>query len=99
MRTPQPQRCRMKITAAVTRWLYLESGLRFLARRKIACAVAVLTMALALGANTLALSVTRAFLHASFGVPDADRLFVIGPYRELPGRGDVLFSEAYSNYV
>jgi hypothetical protein len=38
------------------RWLSREAGLRFLARRKAACAVAVFTMALALGANTAVFS-------------------------------------------
>src|SRR5687768_15574813 len=88
----------MKSIEVLTRWINRESGLRFLARRKAACAVAVLTMALALGANTLVFSVTKAFLLSSFAVPDPNRLFVIAPVRELPGRGDVVFAEAYSNY-
>ena len=82
----------------LTQWLKRESGLRFLARRKAACAVAVITMAVALGANTLVFSVTRAFLLNSFGVPEPNRLFVIAPVRELPGRGVVVFAEAYVNY-
>ncbi len=79
-------------------WLSREAGLRFLARRKAACTVAVLTMALALGANTAVFSVVKTFLLASIGVPDAQRLFVIAPVRNLPGRGSVVFNEAYPNY-
>src|SRR5829696_9272054 len=84
--------------STITQWLNRESGLRFLARRKAACTVAVLTMALALGANTLVFSVTKAFLLSSFAVPEPNRLFVIAPVRELPGRGEVVFAEAYVNY-
>jgi putative ABC transport system permease protein len=59
----------------------------------------VTTMALALGANTLAFALTKSFLAASFGMPEADRLYVIAPVRSLPGRGDVVFAEAYANYA
>ena len=72
--------------------------LRFLARRKALSAIAVLTMALALGANTAALSVLKAFLLSSLAVPESDRLVFISPARELPGRGSVVFNEAYPNY-
>ena len=81
------------------RWLSREAGLRFLARRKGACTVAILTMALALGANTAVFSVVKTFLLASIGVPDAQRLFLIAPVRNLPGRGSVVFNEAYPNYL
>ena len=80
------------------RWISREAGLRFLARRKAACTVAVLTMALALGANTAVFSVVKTFLLASIGVPEADRLFLVAPMRILPGRGAVIFNEAYPNY-
>lgn len=73
-------------------------SLRFLARRKAVALVAVLTMACALGVNTAALAVLRAFLFSSIGVPEPDRLVIIGSERELPGRGMVLFSDAYPNY-
>src|SRR5687768_14371043 len=88
----------MKSIEVLTRWINRESGLRFLARRKAACSVAVVTMALALGANTLVFSVTKAFLLSSFALPEPNRLFVIAPVRELPGRGEVVFAEAYANY-
>ena len=77
----------------------LVSSLRFLARRKAVAVVAILTMASALGVNTAALAVLRAFLFSGIGVPDSDRLVSIGPFRELPGRGEVLFSDAYPNYL
>ena len=56
-------------------------------------------MALALGANTAVFSVVKTFLLASIGVPDAQRLFLIAPVRNLPGRGSVLFNDAYPNYL
>jgi predicted permease len=80
------------------RWLAREAGLRFLARRKAAFAVAVLTMALALGANTVVFSALKTFLLSSIGVPDADRLFFVSPTRSLPGGGSEAFDEAYPNY-
>jgi putative ABC transport system permease protein len=84
---------------AILRSLGREAGLRFLLRRKAACAVAVLTMALALGANTAVFSVVKTFLLSSIGVPDADRVFLVAPVRNLPGRGSVVFNEAYPNYL
>jgi predicted permease len=72
--------------------------LRFLARRKALTAIAVLTMALALGANTAALSVLKAFLLSSLAVPESDRVVLVAPERTLPGRGSVVFSDAYPNY-
>ena len=84
---------------AFVRSLGREAGLRFLLRRKAACGVAVLTMALALGANTAVFSVVKSFLLSSIGLPDADRVFVVAPVRNLPGRGSVVFNEAYPNYL
>ena len=55
-------------------------------------------MALALGANTAALSVLKAFLLSSLAVPESDRVVLIAPERDLPGRGSVIFSEAYPNW-
>ena len=63
--------------------------LRFLARRKALSAIAVLTMALALGANTAVLSVLKAFLLSGLAVPESDRVVLIAPERDLPGRGTV----------
>jgi putative ABC transport system permease protein len=74
------------------------SDLRFLLRRQTLTAVAVVTMALALAANTAALSVIDAFLRSSLGVPEPERLVLITPERDLPGRGTVAFAEAYPNY-
>lgn len=73
-------------------------SLRFLARRKVVALVAVLTMACALGVNTAAIAVLRAFLFSNLGVPEPDRVVIIGSERELPGRGNVLFNDAYPNY-
>jgi putative ABC transport system permease protein len=72
--------------------------LRFLARHKVLTAIAVLTLGLAIGASTAALSVLQAFLFSSLGVPDVDRVVVVQPERELPGRGSVKFNDAYPNY-
>ena len=72
--------------------------LRFLAKRKTLTAIAVVTMALALGANTAALSVIDAFLFSSLGVPESERVMLIAPERAMPGRGNVVFSDAYPNY-
>jgi putative ABC transport system permease protein len=40
----------------------------------------------------------KTFLLASIGVPRADRLFLIASVRNLPGRGSVVFNEAFPNY-
>jgi putative ABC transport system permease protein len=80
------------------RWLAHEAGFRFLARRKAAFAVAVLTMALPLGANTVVFSALKTFLFSSIGVPDADRLLAIMPMRGVDGDGATEFREAYLNY-
>jgi predicted permease len=72
--------------------------LRFLARRKALSAIAIFTMALALGANTAALSVLEALLLSGLAVPEPDRVVVIAPERDMPGRGSVVFGEAYLNY-
>ncbi len=76
----------------------LAVNLRFLGRRKAVALVAVLTMGFALGANTTAFSVVRAFLFSGFAVPEPDRLVLIAPERELPGQGAVVFNDAYPNY-
>lgn len=77
----------------------LIASLRFLARRKAVAAVAILTMACALGVNASALAVLRAFLFSSLGLPEPDRAVYIAPIRELPGRGEVVFNDAYPNYA
>jgi putative ABC transport system permease protein len=89
----------MKTLRNTIAWLTRESGVRYLMARRMSCVVAVATMALALGANTLVFAISKAFLLASFALPEPDRLFVIAPVRELPGRGDVVFAEAYANYA
>src|SRR5687767_14368199 len=76
----------------------LVASLRFLARRKAVATVAILTMACALSVNTSALAVLRAFLFSGLGVPEPDRFVNIAQVRELPGRGEVVFNDAYPNY-
>ncbi|HEX4681056.1 MAG TPA: ABC transporter permease [Gemmatimonadaceae bacterium] len=72
--------------------------LRFLARRKVLAAIAILTIGLALGANTAALSVLDAFLRSSLGFPEPQRVVVVAPERNMPGRGSVVFNDAWLNY-
>ncbi|HVS51070.1 MAG TPA: ABC transporter permease [Opitutaceae bacterium] len=78
--------------------LDLQVALRFFARRRAAFAVIVLTMALALGANTAVFSVVKAFLFSSLGVPQADRVALVWTTKILPGQGRVDFNDAYPNY-
>ena len=81
------------------RWLAREAGFRFLVRRKATFMVAVLTMALALGANTAVFSALKTFLFSSMGVPEADRLLAIMPMHALEGgHGTEPYDEAYPNY-
>lgn len=56
-------------------------------------------MTLALGANSAVLSVVKTFLLSSVGVPEAERVFLVAPVRNMPGRGSVVFNEAYPNYL
>jgi predicted permease len=84
--------------AARLRWLIHATGMRFLLRRKAAFAAATLTMALSVAANTAAFSVVKAFLISGLSVPDPDRLMLIANMRAMPGRGRVLFNDAYRNY-
>lgn len=78
--------------------LDLSTALRFFARRRAAFYVAVLTMALAIGANTAVFSVLKAFLFSSLAVPEAERVVFIWTTRDLPGQGRVDFNDAYPNY-
>src|ERR1044071_6259123 len=78
--------------------LDLQTALRFFARRRAAFAVIVLTMALALGANTAVFSVLKAFVFSSLAVPESDRVVAVWTTKELPGRGSVNFNDAYPNY-
>src|SRR3954447_23632888 len=78
--------------------LDVSIALRFFARRKMAFAVIVLTIALALAANTTAFSVVHGFLFAQIGVPDSERVVLVWTTRNLPGRGQVDFNDAYPNY-
>lgn len=77
--------------------LDVSVAFRFFARRRAATAVIVLTMALALGANTAAFSVLRAFIFSSLGFPEPDRVVNVWTVREIDGRGPVNFLDAYVN--
>jgi putative ABC transport system permease protein len=78
--------------------LDFQTALRFFGRRRAAFAVIVLTMALALGANTAVFSVLKSFLFANLAVPDPERIMLVWTTKDLPGRGRVDFSDAYPNY-
>src|SRR5687767_13809183 len=75
-----------------------STAFRFFARRRAAFAVIVLTMALALGANTAVFSVLKAFLFAQLAVPEPERIGLVWTTKELPGRGRVDFSDGSPNY-
>ena len=75
------------------------SDFRFLARRKALTAIAVVTMGLAIGATAASLSVLKTFLLSSLAIPDVERLVLVQPERDLPGRGAVKFNDAYVNYL
>jgi putative ABC transport system permease protein len=77
--------------------LDVQSALRFFARRKAAFSVILLTMALALGANTAVFSVLKAFLFSSLGFPAADRVMAVWTVRQIDGRGPVNFLDAHVN--
>ena len=78
--------------------LDFSTALRFFARRRAGFAVMVLTMALALGANTAVFSVLKALLFSSLAVPESDRVVIIWTTKDLPGRGSVNFNDAYPNF-
>ncbi len=78
--------------------LDVQSALRFFSRRRAAFAVIVLTMALALGANTAVFAVMKAFVFANLAIPDSDRVVNVWTTKELPGRGAVNFNDAYPNF-
>ena len=60
---------------------------------------AVVTLALALGANAITSAIVEAFFFSSLGVPQPDRLVAVEPVRELPGRGPVPFLDRHANYL
>jgi putative ABC transport system permease protein len=78
--------------------LDFQAASRFFLRRRAAFAVIVLTMALAIGANTAVFSVLKAFLFSSLAVPESERVVIVWTARDLPGRGRVNFNDAFPNY-
>jgi predicted permease len=73
--------------------LDLRAALRFLLRRSGTSAVIILTLALALAANSAAFAVLKAFLLSDLGVPEANRLHIISQTQ----RG-AAFLDAWPNY-
>lgn len=70
---------------------------RFFRRRRAATFVIVLTMALALAANTAVFSVLKAFLFSSLGIAESDRVVNVWTVRQIDGRGAVNFLDAHVN--
>lgn len=70
---------------------------RFFARRRAATAVIVLTMALALAANTAVFSVLKAFVFSGLGFPEPERVVNVWTVRHIDGRGPVNFLDAHVN--
>jgi len=73
----------------------LRVAFRFFNRHRGTTAVIVLTLALALAANTAAFAVVRAFLLSSLGVPQSDRLHIISQVTNTGG----LFLDMWPNYL
>lgn len=61
-----------------TLWQDVQIGWRSLGRTPVLSAIAILSLGLGIGANTSVYTVARAVLLDPLGVPDADRMFVIG---------------------
>lgn len=73
--------------------LDLHAALRFLQRRVGTSAVVILTLALALAANSAAFAVLKAFLLSDLGVPSANRLHIISQTQK-----GAAFLDAWPNY-
>jgi len=73
--------------------LDLRVALRFLQRRAGTSAVIILTLALALAANSAAFAVLKAFLLSDLGVPEANRLHIISQTQK-----GAAFLDAWPNY-
>lgn len=71
-------------------WQDLRFGLRMLGKHRSATAVAVLSLALGIGANTAIFSLVDAVLLRSLPVDGPDRLMVLGPgdYRGISASTD-----------
>ena len=78
--------------------LDVVTALRFLAARKTAFLAIVLTIGLALAANSTAFSVVHGFLFGDLAIPQSDRVVFVSTTKILPGRGVVDFLDALPNY-
>ena len=76
-----------------TLFLDVRDALRFLSHRGRASVVIVLTLALALAANSAAFAVLKAFLLSDLGVPEANRLHIISQTQK-----GAAFLDAWPNY-
>jgi predicted permease len=80
-------------------FLDVTTALRFFARRKAAFTVIVVTMAMALAANTTVFAVLHSFLFSNLAIPEPDRVVVVWTTKMQPGSGRVDFVDTRSNYL
>src|SRR5262249_39290305 len=71
-----------RVGLAETMWRDLHFGARLLAKNPAFTAIAVVTLAVGIGFNTLAFSISRSLLSAALPVQDPDRLILGEAVRE-----------------
>ena len=79
-------------------WQDIRFGLRVLAKSPAFTAIAVLTLALGIGANTAVFSMANAFLFRPMPVKDADRLVVVALQNDQGGEPGQLSYLDYCDY-
>lgn len=77
----------------------LRAAWRFFRRRRPAFLISVITMALALGANTAIFSVLKSFVFANLGVASPEKIAFLWTTKDVPGQGSVNFFGSYPNYA